>query len=58
MLVLGRREGEAVVITAGEYEIRISVESFRGPAVRLGFQADRDVLILREELTEDRERRD
>jgi carbon storage regulator CsrA len=49
MLVLKRKIGEQVVIGGS---IRVKVLSVNGTAARLGFEADEDVLILREELCE------
>lgn len=47
MLILTRKEGEAVWIGN---DIRISVEYIDGRQVRLGFDAPREVRIVREEL--------
>ena len=51
MLVLSRRPGERIRIRtpAGEV-VWITVSSWRGDAVRLGFTADAGVEIMREEL--------
>jgi carbon storage regulator CsrA len=53
MLLLTRRENESVVITteSGE-EIFISVVSIVGKQVRLGFEADQSINIVRDELLE------
>jgi carbon storage regulator CsrA len=47
MLVLGRRQGEEVVI--GD-NIRLTVVAIRGNQIRLGFTAPPDVSIQRAEL--------
>jgi len=49
MLILARREGEAVVIDG---QIIVKVVSVRGNRVVLGFEASPEVVILRGELTE------
>ncbi len=47
MLVLSRKEGERIFI--GE-DIVITVVAFKGGAVRLGFDAPKEVQIRREEV--------
>lgn len=47
MLVLSRKEGEAVIV--GE-EIIVTVIEIRGDKVRLGFQAASDIPIHRKEI--------
>jgi carbon storage regulator len=47
MLVLSRREGEAIVIDG---RIKVTVVEIRGNQVRLGIEAPRDVAVWREEL--------
>lgn len=49
MLILTRRHGESVRI--GD-DITVTVIELTGNQIRLGIAAPRDVLILREELTE------
>src|SRR4051794_23086902 len=49
MLVLSRKVGEEIVI--GD-NIRLKVLSIRGNQIRLGFTAPKDVVIHREELTQ------
>jgi len=49
MLILGRREGDAILIDGG---IRIVVVSCDRGGVRLGIEAPSDVKILRGELAE------
>ena len=55
MLVLSRKNKEAVVIgMAGDMQerIRVTVLEVRGGAVKLGFAADDDVAVFREEVWE------
>lgn len=47
MLVLSRKQGQTVVIDG---RIRVTVQNIRGNVVRIGFEAPREVSILREEL--------
>ncbi len=47
MLVLGRRQGEAVIIAG---TVRVTVEHISPGKVRLGFEAPPDVVIHREEV--------
>lgn len=47
MLILSRRKNEAIYI--GD-NIRISVIEMVGNQIRLGFEADRDIPIYREEI--------
>ena len=49
MLILTRRLGETLVI--GD-EIRVAVLGIKGNQVRIGIEAQDDVIILREELIE------
>lgn len=51
MLLLTRRVGECVQLGDG---IRVRVMGIQGAVVRLGFEAPSDVLILRQELVEER----
>jgi len=48
MLVLGRLKGERVIVDGGR--LVIEVVEVRGDRVRLGFIADQDVVIDREEV--------
>ena len=50
MLVLSRKSNESIVITFEGKEVKLKVCSIKGDKVKLGFEADKDVLILREEL--------
>ena len=52
MLVLSRNVGEVVVLRDGEREIRVQLMNVRGGRVSIGFEADREVEIMREELLE------
>ncbi|QDU61273.1 carbon storage regulator [Planctomycetes bacterium Pan216] len=54
MLVLRRREGEEVVIKAGGKVIRVVLlhHNCRGEGVQIGFDADKDVTIVRKEVAE------
>lgn len=47
MLVLSRKEGEAIVI---DHTIRVSVVEIRGNHVRIGIMAPREVPVHREEV--------
>ena len=47
MLILSRRVGESVVIV--DPPIRITLLEMRGGSVRIGFEADRAIIIHREE---------
>ena len=47
MLVLSRKEGEAILV--GD-NIHITILSVRGKKVRLGFEAPKEIKILRKEL--------
>ena len=50
MLVLTRKKGEQVFITVGSTEVAVKVVKVSGGSVVLGFNAPKDVSILREEL--------
>ena len=53
MLVLARKSQESVVIgAAGEMQelVRVTVLDVRGGTVKLGFAADNDVAVYREEI--------
>jgi carbon storage regulator len=52
MLVLTRKRGESILI--GD-DIRITLVQIKGQGVRLGIECPKDVKILREELTQERE---
>jgi len=54
MLVLSRKSKESVVIAADDFQelVRITVLEVRGGTVKLGFAADDDVAVYREEVWE------
>ena len=57
-LVLSRKEGErAYIIRENEEPICVKIERVKGDGVRIGIHADRDCLILREEVLERGDRR-
>jgi carbon storage regulator len=49
-LVLSRRAGETICITAGANRIRVTVRHIEGGQVKIGIDAPLEVKILREEL--------
>ncbi len=53
MLILTRRIGETIIIEtpAGEH-IEVAVLGVKGNQVRVGIEAPREVVVLREELVE------
>jgi len=55
MLCLSRKPGESIVIDAGDKKITVSVISVHGNKVRLGFEADKTVVIDRTEVRESKE---
>ena len=53
MLVLSRKRAEGVTVRMPDgREIKVTVEDIRGDKVRLGFSADPDVVIHRDEILE------
>lgn len=50
MLVLSRKIGETIVVGK---DIEVSILEIQGGEVRLGFNAPRDVIILRKEILEE-----
>jgi carbon storage regulator len=52
MLVLTRRIGECILIGGPGDTIIVTVLQIKGNQVRLGFEASRDIPIVREELAE------
>lgn len=50
MLVLSRKLSEAIIVNG---PARIVIVGVRGDTVRLGFEAERDVNVVREELLKD-----
>lgn len=51
MLVLSRRQGERILFP--DLDISVEVSSVKGPSVRLGIEAPREVTIIREEIAAD-----
>lgn len=52
MLVLSRKTGEVVVIGDGPNRVVLKVIEIQNGKVRLGFTADKSVVIVREELVQ------
>jgi carbon storage regulator CsrA len=52
VLILGRKPGERIVLDIGEIQIVVTMLEWKGNHARLGFDAPKDVLILREELAD------
>lgn len=50
MLVLSRKKNESVTAIINGREVEVTVIEIRGDKVRLGFVAERDVAIYRNEL--------
>jgi carbon storage regulator len=50
MLVLNRRIEESVVITVGGHKVTVTLLTCADGKARLGFEAPKEVLILRKEL--------
>jgi carbon storage regulator len=53
MLVLSRREGEALILNTSDGEIVVSIELLQGRQVKVGIEAPQSVRVLRDELVED-----
>lgn len=51
MLVLERKSGESIIITNGDDTIEIKVDKYNNGAVKLLFNAPKEYVILRKELT-------
>lgn len=56
MLVLSRKHNEEIVIRKGDIEISVIIVDIRGDKVRLGLNAEADVLIYRREVLDAIER--
>lgn len=56
MLVLSRKEGETIIFSCGAEKVKLTVTNLTGSRVKLGFEANKKVNIVRGELNEDRER--
>lgn len=50
MLVLSRKRDEAITMQVGDKVITLKIVKIEPNKVRLGIEADKDVLILRDEL--------
>lgn len=50
MLVLSRRVNEKVVLTIGDEKVVVCVVSIESQKVKLGFEANRNVTVDREEI--------
>lgn len=50
MLVLSRKVNEVLVIGQGETAVRVVVLSVQGDQVKLGIEAPRAILVMREEV--------
>jgi carbon storage regulator len=53
MLVLSRREGEALILNTSDGEIVVSIELLQGSQVKVGIDAPQSVKVLRDELVEE-----
>jgi len=53
MLVLGRRLGDRVIVRLGSAEVAVIVVDIDRNQIRLGFEADESVTIMRGELVAD-----
>lgn len=51
MLILTRKKNQKVLLKKGDFEIGVVVLGVQGGQVRLGFEADPDVIIDREEIS-------
>lgn len=52
MLVISRSKDQRVIVRVGGQELAVMIVSARHGRVRLGFEAESDIKILREELVE------
>lgn len=50
MLVVGRREGETIIVQTIDGEIVVSLERLQGTQARIGIEAPEQVKVLREEV--------
>lgn len=57
MLVLSRQVGQRVILEVNGVQISVMVCAFTGRGVDLGFEAPREVVIVREELLKVERRR-
>ena len=59
MLILSRKQRQRVIVTVpGRKPIIVEVIDIRGDKVRLGFEADQEVVIHREEIQHENEARE
>lgn len=54
MLVITRRDGEAVVLEFGKERVEIAIHQVKNRQVRLRIRADDSVRVVRKELLEER----
>lgn len=57
MLVITRRDGEAVVLEFGKERVEIAVHQVKNRQVRLRIRADDSVRVVRKELLEEERRK-
>ena len=57
MLVMTRRDGEAVVLEFGKERVEIAVHQVKNRQVRLRIRADDSVRVVRKELLEEERRK-
>lgn len=50
MLILNRKAGQSIIITAGDSEIIVTVDKISGGQARLSIQAPLSVIVDREEI--------
>jgi carbon storage regulator len=53
MLVLSRREGEAIILETSDGTITVRLTEYNGSQTRVGVDAPASVRVLREELLEE-----
>lgn len=56
MLVLERKSGESIVIMNGDDKIEIKVDKYSNGSVKLVFDAPQRYIILRKELTKNKQK--
>ena len=52
MLLITRREGEAIQIHCGEHILEVTVTMMKGGQVRLGCTGSKDMRVIRKELAD------
>lgn len=57
MLVITRRDGEAIVLEFGKERVEIAVHQVKNRQVRLRIRADDSVRVVRKELLEEERRK-